>query len=304
MKQQLKMKNFFFILFLTYVIVACNSHQSSKGNDSVVINDSQQVRESQNENQMLKTKDTDFIENGTYNVVEYYKYKFSQSDTNIVDTITKDDYKLFFSSIDSVEYFSTLENYYQDINIPHIEMNIQEVETFEEKVLNQNNFISLQDSVFLINTKDSIIRIYKQPNSKNLAHYSKSIYKGFIPELGLFVFWNEVHEGGSFYGININTKEKIFFYGYPKFSPNRTMILSSYYDIEFGFYVNGFELYNFKNDTIEKVFHYEPTAGWGPEGMIWKNDSTLYFMRQTWDQSGLYNKRYLQSVKFRKIANR
>ena len=208
MKQQLKMKNFFFILFLTYVIVACNSHQSSKGNDSVVINDSQQVRESQNENQMLKTKDTDFIENGTYNVVEYYKYKFSQSDTNIVDTITKDDYKLFFSSIDSVEYFSTLENYYQDINIPHIEMNIQEVETFEEKVLNQNNFISLQDSVFLINTKDSIIRIYKQPNSKNLAHYSKSIYKGFIPELGLFVFWNEVHEGGSFYGININTKEK------------------------------------------------------------------------------------------------
>jgi hypothetical protein len=297
------MKNFFFIILFILIIISCTSQQEDKKSDIVVVNHEKDELKPKVENQKIRKRNTDFIEDGAYNVVDFYKHRFTNIDTNIVDTIFEKNYILFFSSIDSIEYFSTLENYYQDLNIPKIEMNILEVARHEEKVLKRDTLISFHDSCFYINTKDSITIIPRKPYGNTYGYEASLTYKGFIPELSLFVFWMDGFGGGSFYTYNLNSNETKKLFGYPKYSRDTSMLLLSYYDIEFDSYTNGFEIYKVNNNKYESIFKYSP-QDWGPEGMVWKNDSTLYFMRMTWDKERLRNKRYLQSVKLRKIKNR
>jgi hypothetical protein len=235
----------------------------------------------------------------------YKKQKITYSDI-ASDTIIYCGYELIFNSIDSNEYFSTLDNYYQFLNYPGIEMYVPKDKNYQNIALEKDLLISYKDSTFILKTNDSILYIpkYQRGSVDGLGSLTITDYFGFISELNLFVFWVSGYEGGEFFAINKNTHERIRLNGIPKYSPNQKMILSSYYDIEIGFYSNGFELYNYKNDTFEMVLSYYGEYHWGFEGMIWKNDNTFYFIRISLDSNkNPQVQRTYQSLKFNKIAS-
>ena len=105
--------------------------------------------------------------------------------------------------------------------------------------------------------------------------------------------------------MNSITGGEQYFDGYPKYSPNKKRLITSYYDIEVGFYSNGFTLHEINDNTYKMLFNFynqDIEASWGPEGMIWKDDDTLYFIRiaiNIKDNSRIL--RFFQSVRFETI---
>ena len=163
--------------------------------------------------------------------------------------------------------------------------------------------VNYEDShVQILNLGDSI---YSLPKIHYLSYVDstkyliENSYYGFISELGWFVFWEGgMYEGGGFFAIDIKNGERKEFCGFPKYSPNKDLILSSYYDFETIFLDRGFYLFELKEKKLgNEIFHYDPY--WGFEGTIWKDNSTIYFIRIEFNSGKQHNYiRHFMSMKF------
>ncbi len=244
-----------------------------------------------------------------FRLIDFYKEQIINYDTIIYDTIEFKDYRFILSSIDSVEYFSTLDNYYQDLNFRGIEMLLPDAMKYEESMLNRyDELIQYFDSSYILKLKNDIVSIpkYSPAAGEGFSGYSVKTFIGFAPELELFVFREDIYEGLRFFTVNRNTNERIYMCGFPKLSPSGKFLLSSYYDIEIGFFKNGFDLYSLETENTNLIFQYwnlDFDNIWGPEGMIWKNDSTFYMIRimpYSESQNGQWVHRCLQKLEIKK----
>ena len=238
-----------------------------------------------------------FLANGQNPNTEYEKFRlfdFYQNqefnfDTVIFDTVINNGFEFIISPLDSIEYFSTLNNYYQNLDFTGIEMYTPNARNLEKLAIQNDSLIRSSDSSFILIKKDTsyIIPRYTKEIGEGVGKsMAEKIYIGYIPKVSLYVFWVEGYEEGHFYSINRNSNKSMNFNGFPKYSPSRKFLLSSYYDVEIGYFENGFRIYTINGDSIKQVLSYEnydPDDQWGPEGMIWKNDTTLYMIRICFD---------------------
>ncbi len=74
--------------------------------------------------------------------------------------------------------------------------------------------------------------------------------------------------------INKHTGDSLFAIGYPVVSPNKQQFVCVNMDMEAGFTTNGIQLFKIENDMYISVGLRE-LNNWGPEKVMWKNDSTL-----------------------------
>ena len=241
-----------------------------------------------------------------FKISNFYKEQIFNTDTFISDTIQLYDYRLIFNTIDSIEYFSTLNNYYQFIDYPGIEQLIANNKEYKISAIARDNFINYDDSIFRINLGDSIYSLPKYITGyvDRTKYLIENSYYGFISELGWFVFWEGgMYGGGGFFAIDIKSGERKEFCGFPKYSPNKDLILSSYYDFETIFLDRGFYLYELKEKKLgNEIFHHDPY--WGFEGTIWKDNSTIYFIRIEFSSGKQHNYiRHFMSMKFEENIN-
>jgi hypothetical protein len=262
-----------------------------------------------NNNEIAKEPSADIKPNEAINkvdkpfkLIDFYRKNKYDTDSIITDTTEIWGYRLIINSIDSLEYFTTLANYYQDINIPGIEMYIPHDKDFEMQLIWHNSNIDYKDSSYYLHINDSILEIPKFVPGRcdGMTFTAIKTLMGIVPEINSFVFWSEGFEGGGYTLVNQKTGKRMAIAGFPKYSPNRKMILASYYDVEVGFYQNEIGFYTYQNDSITKFLRWAEDH-YGPEGTIWKNDSLIYFIRISCDDLNSYMyKRTFQSLKFEK----
>ena len=246
-------------------------------------------------------------------ISDFYREQIINYDTIISDTIEFKDYRFVLSSIDSVEYFSTLDNYFQNLDFYGIEMYLPNARNFEKAILENDELIQYTDTTFTLSMQNGSLTIPKFTKTGGEGagnSMDNKIYIGFASELDSFVFLQRSYEGLRFYTVNRKTNEKLYISGFPKLSPTGKFLLSSYYDIEIGFFPNGFNLYSLETNNTELVFEYwneDFDNFWGPEGMIWKDDSTFYMIRimpYKESHNGQWEHRCLQKLEIKKNASR
>jgi len=192
-------------------------------------------------------------------------------------------------------------------------MYLPNARNFEKAILENDELIQYTDTTFTLSMQNGSLTIPKFTKTGGEGagnSMDNKIYIGFASELDSFVFLQRSYEGLRFYTVNRKTNEKLYISGFPKLSPTGKFLLSSYYDIEIGFFPNGFNLYSLETNNTELVFEYwneDFDNFWGPEGMIWKDDSTFYMIRimpYKESHNGQWEHRCLQKLEIKKNASR
>lgn len=247
----------------------------------------------------------DLPNDNDFSLSDFYKKQYFITDTNVSDTVVLNDYQLILNTIDSSEYFSTLDNYYQFLDYPKIEMCVPKDKDYELSAIARDNLINFEDSIFKISIVDSLITIpkYIYGSADGIGYIAEIKYFGYVSDIGWFVFWEEGFEGGGFFAIDKENGERIRIPGFPKYSPNRELILSAFYDLDIGFFAHVLQVFEFNGYLTDKlILQYSPN--WGFEGAIWKDNTTIYFIRITYNSHKMPDvERFCMSMEFKKLAS-
>lgn len=103
-------------------------------------------------------------------------------------------------------------------------------------------------------------------------------YIGKFKEVGLYIIRIQYYEMGEYMLINNKTGTKTKVWGEPKLSPDKKHIACASNAIGYDVMPNGIQMWVIQKGDLKLEWEYKQEQ-WGPDGLIWKNEKTLYFIK-------------------------
>ncbi len=114
---------------------------------------------------------------------------------------------------------------------------------------------------------------------------SDFVFENYFKEQKLLVFRVQWSEGNNYAIIDQTNGKKTYMIGQPFLSPNNKFIAAINCDIEAQYSDNGFELFEFVNRDLKKIWEYNPET-WGPVDLKWIDKQTFITKNYRFDPSG------------------
>ncbi len=111
-------------------------------------------------------------------------------------------------------------------------------------------------------------------------HYVQS-----CKDIDYWLVFISYYEGSEYLLMDKDNGNKIFVWGPPVVSPDKTHFITYSCDIEAGYDYNGIQLFEIKEGKAELKWQKEINT-WGPDEVRWKDDNTLYIKKYSIDYSG------------------
>ncbi len=116
--------------------------------------------------------------------------------------------------------------------------------------------------------------IFENTTDSLTDEYLQRDYLQYLPQVGFFVFRNNIYEGGNYSLINDKSGKDIIIQGFPKVSPDAKHIVTSNQDLEAAFEFNGIQIFGFPNGRFEKLLEKE-FDDMEPHTPIWIDNKTI-----------------------------
>lgn len=142
------------------------------------------------------------------------------------------------------------------------------------------------DSVLTFKTPGGVVRLVSNTTTENVFdEYVSYRFVASLPEINQWFVDAYLHEG--YYGLLIDqrTGKKTEIWSRPHISPDKKHFATCSADLEAGFVVNGFQVFENTTDGPKLLLKRE-LADWAPDDLRWKNDSTLYIMKSVTENNG------------------
>ena len=157
----------------------------------------------------------------------------------------------------------------------------QRARALEKYLLNKENPGITRDKDDLVEIKllnGQTIKL--TPDSNN--DESDFTFENHFKQQKLLLFRVQWGEGNNYAIIDFTNGKKTYLIGRPFFSPDKKYMIAINCDIEAQYSSNGFELFEFANRELKKIWRYDPTI-WGPVDLKWIDNSTMASKNQTID---------------------
>lgn len=116
-------------------------------------------------------------------------------------------------------------------------------------------------------------------------------FKYIDKEINAYVVFCYYYESYAVWLINKHSADTLITISYPVVSPDKKQFVCANIDLEAGFTCNGLQL--FKNENNVYVLNgLRELTDWGPEKVMWKNDTTLIINGSKMDGKGGYTSFY------------
>ncbi len=167
-------------------------------------------------------------------------------------------------------------------------------------VFEKFSFTYETDSLYILKYKDLVSRekdtlvfkcdngkIVKLKSNKNEDDFKVYDFRYFDPNINAFVIACSFYESGNVWLINKATGDSLETIGLPIVSPSKKHFGCASLDLEAAFAFNGLEIFNYDGNSYKLIGTRELT-NWGPEKIMWKNDTTLIVRAQESEGEGKY----------------
>ncbi len=114
----------------------------------------------------------------------------------------------------------------------------------------------------------------------------------YYPEYEMVLIEVQYYEGGEFMLLSRQSGQTENVFGEPVFSPDHGYFATFNGDIEAGYSVNGFEIWQMGDGFPQRVYSEKPTD-WAPSNSEWQNPTTLDIERYTIDPEAEYHRKEL-----------
>lgn len=171
-------------------------------------------------------------------------------------------------------------------------------------VFEKFSFTDETDSLYILKYKDLVSRekdtlifkcdngkIVKLKSNRNEDDFKVYDFKYFDKNINAFIISCSFYESGNVWLINKATGDSLETIGLPIVSPNKKHFACASLDLEAAFAFNGLEIFNYDGNSIKSIGARELT-NWGPEKIMWKNDTTLVVRAPESEGEGKYRSYY------------
>lgn len=130
----------------------------------------------------------------------------------------------------------------------------------------------IKDTLFLKLDNGNTLRLKDNRSAED--DFTAYSFVEFNKDINYYVVFQSLYESGLYLLINKTDGTKHEAFGYPYVSPRKDYFVCGNCDLVAGFRANGLEIYKKKGNEYVLEGTRE-LANWGPEQMLWLDDSTL-----------------------------
>lgn len=211
--------------------------------------------------------------------VDITNYLTPHGDTiiSLPDTVYTDVNVLYISEAGAVDFQNySAQNTFEDSLLKQIGNYHEIIVAWEQHLQNTyKDMFSVTDTTLVLYLENNMKLTLPRIKLESIDIPSHHFYH-YFPGLDYVLLHTQYYEGNTYKLVNRKTGYVKELNGKPYFSPDKKHMLTANIDLEAHFDYNGLEYYAVEQDTLRKIFSYEPEGWWGPEDIQWTSDSTAY----------------------------